>query len=246
MMLTEDSPVSTPRVGVLTALLPGSSLLQSGAWDHLDTCGPQMCLCRTSGLGRRLQAVECVAGPQGTEALRSRAACARVAGAPVTCRVAPVWPDGSVWPSSLWPRVGPFFWLQCGCGTGDGLLAPSQGVHTLRQRQAAEQPGQPAQCPWGRRPPHLSSYGTLITCLLQSQPVLGLQVQGFLQFVHQCRGHGAAWGCWCWFGARADPAEGVGGQTQKSEGGSVRQCPGVRGVEGLEVSLGAMDPHGGQ
>ena len=40
-------------------------------------------------------------------------------------------------------------------------------------------------------------------------------------------------------------AEKVGGQTQKSEGASVRQCPGVWGVQGLEVSLGAMDPHGG-
>ena len=37
---------------------------------------------------------------------------------------------------------------------GVGLLAPAQGVHPLKQRQAVEQPGKPAQCPWGRRPPH--------------------------------------------------------------------------------------------
>ena len=40
---------------------------------------------------------------------------------------------------------------------GVDLLAPAQGVHTLKLRQAAEQSGQPAQCPWGRRPPFLSS-----------------------------------------------------------------------------------------
>ena len=40
---------------------------------------------------------------------------------------------------------------------GVDLSAPAQGVHTLKQRQAAEQPGQPDQRPWGRRPPHLSS-----------------------------------------------------------------------------------------
>lgn len=117
MTLTEDSPVSASRMGVLMALLLGSSLLESRVCDHLDTCGPQMCLCRTSGLGRRLQASESVVGPQCTGALQSRAARAGLAGAPVTWMVAPVWPGGSVWPSSLWPRVR-LFLLQCGCGTG--------------------------------------------------------------------------------------------------------------------------------
>ena len=84
MTLTEDSPVSASRMGVLTALLLGSSLLESGVCDHLDTCGPQMCLCRTSGLGWRLQASESVVGPQCTGALQSRAACAGLAGAPLT------------------------------------------------------------------------------------------------------------------------------------------------------------------
>ena len=40
---------------------------------------------------------------------------------------------------------------------GVDLLAPAQGVHTLKLRQAAERSGQPAQCPWGRRPQFLST-----------------------------------------------------------------------------------------
>ena len=173
---------------LLRSSLPGSRFCRSSGHMRPTDVFPQ-----NIWAGGAL-AAECGAGLPCTGA-------PRVTGSPAPARPERRSPPGRLlycpgrglaWPFSLGVAWGAAVLLALGPAWSREMRLSAQlkALHPLKQRRAAEQPGQPAWGPRGRRQPYSPSEWTLMACLLQ----LTWRMQCFLQLADQRRRHGAGQG----------------------------------------------------